>query len=304
MALMPYGIFRMMIYGMGMMGATITVPFVAGVLGLKPDARSFKVAFWATLPVFIVTNIGFRSAIHHWAYPVSLVVNVLVFLGMHMLQNKGLIVERRMEHKSVLGRLTWPNLADWLPTPRKVLAYSHDKLSQYGYNSTLFALFLPLNYMVPFFMYSYAHPGTYGWTLALKSISIFLCIGLFMKPYWPTRLLAYFPTYYHLTLLYCLPFVTTFLFLLGEQNVEWVVNIALSILFLIVLADWMSYIILTAMGIYLALMFHRLTIGPITLQLDLSTKYLLVYTCFFSTLIILLFARCREQHLAAKLREI
>ena len=145
-------IFSIVIYGMGIMGATITVPFVAGVLGLKTDPRSFKIALWGTIPVFIATQLWFNTAIKHWAYPVSLMVNVLLFLGTHGLQNQGFIVESRLDNRNVLRRLARPSLAAWIPTPRKLIEYSNRKLSQYGYNSTLFALFLSLNYMVPFFM--------------------------------------------------------------------------------------------------------------------------------------------------------
>ncbi len=85
---------------------------------------------------------------------------------------------------------------------------------------------------------------------------------------------------------------------------EWLINVAITILFLIVLVDWLSFVILSALGISLGFLFYQLAIGPINLQLDFSTGYLLVYTCFFATLIALIFSRRKEQHLAAKLREI
>jgi hypothetical protein len=117
-------------------------------------------------------------------------------------------------------------------------------------------------------------------------------------------LLPYLPTYWHLTLLYCLPFTSTVMSLLTQGSVKWLINVALTIMFLIVLVDWLSFVILTALGIALGSLFYTLAIGPIQLQLDFSTGYLLVYTCLFFTLIALLFAGRREQHLEAKLREI
>jgi Sodium:solute symporter family len=302
--LRTFSIFGMAIYGMGMMGATITMPFVAGVLGLKTAPQSFKVALWITIPTFIVTNLLFGAEIHHWAYPISFMVNVIVFFGMHVLQHKGFMVETHMGNKKLLWRPTWSGLTEWLPTPRKLLAYSHQKVYQYGTDSILFALFLSLNYMVPFFMYSYSNPAIYGWVLAVKSISIFLCLGLFLKPYWPPKLLEYFPVYYHLTLLYCLPFVTTFLFLLEERNIEWVVNIVLSIMFLIVLVDWTTFLGLSMLGVLLAIGLYKLGIDAVSIHMDLDTRYTLTYAITFSTLIGLLFSRRREQHLEAKLREI
>ncbi|MFM2428271.1 MAG: hypothetical protein RL012_155 [Bacteroidota bacterium] len=296
MTLVAHSIFGIVVYGMGMMGAAITVPFVAGVLGLKTDPKSFKIALWVTIPVFIATNLQFSAEIHHWAYPVSLIVNVLTFFGTHVLQNKGFMLEKRMSvgNQRLLWRPTWSGWTRWLPTPRKLLAYSHQKVSQYGTDSTLFALFLSLNYMVPFFMYSYSNPSIYGWILAIKSISIFLCLGLLLKPYWPPKLLAYFPAYYHLTLLYCLPFVTTFIFLLEERNIEWVVNVALSILFLIVLVDWTTFLGLSVLGVLLAIVLYKLGIDAVSIHMDLDTRYTLIYAITFSTLIGLLFARRKQ----------
>ena len=94
------------------------------------------------------------------------------------------------------------------------------------------------------------------------------------------------------------------MFLLTQGSVEGLINVAITILFLIVLVDWVSFILLTSLGLALGFLFCQLVIGPIMLQLDFSTGYLLVYTCIFSPLIALLFARRREQHLEAKLREI
>jgi hypothetical protein len=75
-------------------------------------------------------------------------------------------------------------------------------------------------------------------------------------------------------------------------------------MFLIVLVDWLSFVILSALGVALGFLFYQLAIGPINLNLDFSTGYLLVYTLTFSTLIALLFSRRKEQHLEAKLHEI
>jgi len=143
------------------------------------------------------------------------------------------------------------------------------------------------------------------WELrCLRLVGATLCGLLIVKDKWPESLLPYLPTFWHLTLLYCLPFTSTVMFLLTQGSVEWLINVALTIMFLIVLVDWMSFIILTVLGVAVGFLFYTLAIGPIDLHLDFSTGYLLVYTCFFSTLVALLFARRKEQHFAAKLREI
>ncbi len=296
LSLRSHSVFNIVIYGIGIMGATITIPFVAGVLGLKTDPRSFKIALWVTIPVFIATNLGFSTEIHHWAYPVSLIVNLLAFLGTHAIQNKGFMIERRTnKHTYVLWRPTRSGWHTWLPTPQKLIEYSQRRVAKYGESSTLFALFLSLNYMIPLFMHGHSNPATYGWILAIKSISIFLCLGLLLKPYWPSKLLAYFPTYYHLTLLYCLPFVTTFLFLLEEHSIEWVVNVALSILFLIVLVDWVTFFGLSILGVLLAIGLYKIGMDAGSIPMDVDTRYTLTYAITFSSFIGLLFARRKQK---------
>ncbi|MCU0318357.1 MAG: HD domain-containing protein, partial [Amoebophilaceae bacterium] len=59
--------------------------------------------------------------------------------------------------------------------------------------------------------------------------------------------------------------------------------------------DWLSFVMLTTIGIALGSLFYTLAIGPIQLQLDFSTGYLLVYQGIFATLIGLLFARRKQK---------
>jgi hypothetical protein len=77
--------------------------------------------------------------------------------------------------------------------------------------------------------------------------------------------------------------------------VEWIVNVALSIMLLIVLTDWLTFIQLSAIGIMLAMGVYKLGFGSLTASIDIDTKYTLVYTLTFSTLIGLLFARRKQK---------
>ncbi|MHA7878070.1 MAG: HD domain-containing protein, partial [Bacteroidota bacterium] len=130
--------------------------------------------------------------------------------------------------------------------------------------------------------------------LYLRVIGGMACGLLIVRDKWPKTLLNYLPTFWHLTLLYCLPFTSTVMFLLTQGSVEWLINVAITIMFLIVLVDWVSFILLTTLGIALGYLFYQTAIGPVSLQLDFSTGYLLVYQAIFATLIGLIFARRRQ----------
>ncbi|MEL6358368.1 MAG: hypothetical protein AAFQ01_00335, partial [Bacteroidota bacterium] len=164
------------------------------------------------------------------------------------------------------------------------------------------ALFIGFSYMVPFYMHSYTAPDTYTWLLIIRSVGALLCIGLLLRYHWPDRLLPYFSGYYYLTLLYCLPFVTTFLFFLEGNSTEWLLNVGLSIMLLIVLVDWAMFIWLSVLGVALAIGLYKLGIAPLTIHMDIETKYTLAYAVTVSTLIGLLFARRKEQRITQERR--
>ena len=276
-----------------------TIPLVAGIMGLKTEARSFLVSSLTTITVFILSTFCLRN---EFIMPLAVATNLLSFFGVHYFHNQGFAIATRAKPQQEdniwqpIRKGTSKRFNNLLPTPNKLLRYSQDRVAKYGANPTLFALFIAFNYMIPFFMHSYADLAMYNWLLAIRGIGTLLCVGLLLKSQWPKRLLPYFPVYYHFSLLYCLPFVTTFLFLLEGGNIEWLLNVALAIMLLIVLSDWATFIGLSILGIALALGLYKLGIGSLAVSMDIDTAYALVYALTFSTLIGLLFARRKQKN--------
>ena len=272
LALAVDNIFTMVVYGTGIMGASITFPFIAGVMGIKKDARAFQIALIVTLPIFIATNLLLSTEMQHLVFPISVIVNAIVFLGTHIMSHGGIVLERRNEESK----------GQW-----KTYSYTYEP------KQVLFALFICFNYMVPYFMYT--NQG--GMTMfMLKFLGALLCVGLLLQPYWPNKLKRYFDSYWHFCLLYCLPFTTTVLYLLNGGGLEWTVNIALSIMLLLNLVDWKRFMVLLLTGIVLGVLYVR----PGSLSYE--NTHMLVYAITFSTLVGLLFARRKEQHITQERR--
>jgi Na+/proline symporter len=291
-------------------GPLLAFPFFTGILGLKPDRRAFYVATAVTLSVFLLGKLLLPEQHAHFLPIICVVASGLTFFTVHLVRNRGFAVVR---YEATAGQTyVWqpqghelPHLLQRLiPTPKRMLRYSQQQVAQYGAPYVLFGAFCCINFTLPYFMWEHGTPGSYALMLYLRVLGGLACGLLIVRDKWPQSLLPYLPTFWHLTLLYCLPFTSTVMFLLTQGSVEWLINVALTIMFLIVLVDWMSFVILTVLGVALGLLFYTLAIGPIDLQLDFSAGYLLVYTCLFSTLVALLFARRKEQHFAAKLRAI
>ena len=300
-ALISSNIIKLGFYAESILGATLTIPLIAGILGLKPDAKSFFIAMFMALAAFIGAVLYLPEAQQYLAPAVAIVANGLAFFGAHFMQNDGFKVVKWEEGASVPWKTKWHGLQKWFTKdlPKDLLHYSKNKVKAYGASYVMFAVFCCFNYVVPLFMWTHKNMPHYITLFVIRLIAGGLCVGLLAKEYWPARLKPYFPAYWHFTLLYCLPMMTTLMFIVMGGSAEWIVNIALSIMLLILLVDWLTFILLSVGGVALGILFHHLLIAqgvlaPVSIT-GFSTIYLLIYTCVFATLIGLLFARKKEE---------
>ncbi len=285
----------------GFTGPMLMFPLIAGILGLKPEKSTFYIAMGVTIGVFISSHLFLPKEQIHLATLASIIANGISFFGAHVIQHKGFAIilrngEGATEHiwrpkkKPLLEQLQ-----RYAPTLQNILQYSQLSVQKYGAPYVLFGVFCCFNFTLPYFMYAHESKQIYELTLYIRLIGALACGLLVVKEKWASYLLPYLPTFWHLTLLYCIPFTSTVMFLLTQGSTEWLINVTLTIMFLIVLVDWMSFFILTGLGIALGFLFYTQVVGPIDLKLDFTTGYLLVYQGIFATLIGLLFARRRQQ---------
>jgi len=293
-------LFELITYGLTLFIPFITLPFLAGFMGLKGDAFSFFSAAFASLITFFVAKFSLGQPIEFIAL-LSMIVNGVVFFGVHYIKNGRFVtIEPSWREKEEMKGLTL--ISSWKkglrgagPIFSSIRNYSIKRVNRYGSRHTLFGAFFCLNYMVPIFMWTYEEPPYYLAMFILRVIGGLLCVGLLLRGYWPAKWQQYFPSYWHLTIVYCLPFMATAMFLLVGGTSEWLVNVTITILLLTWLVDWLSFFIMSFIGIFLGslfgLSFSYLLNIPFTslINLDYASSYLLGYTCFFCTLLGLVF---------------
>jgi len=235
----------------------------------------------------------------------SIIVNVILFFVLHFRQHSGgvSVAYEGKQAAKPSRKPTWmavkARLSACVPTSKNIIRYSQKRVSKYGANYTTFAAFLCLNYILPYFMWTTGEVYRCNTLTTIRFLGIVTCILLLLKDYWPTRALKYFPTYWHTAVMYVLPFSTTLSFLIIGGTAEWLINIALAIVMLSAVVDWLSGIILTVLGVGLGAIFYHVffsVLGDMTpFSIDLVTMHQLTYTCIFSTSIGLLFFRRREK---------
>ncbi|MEM7055480.1 MAG: HD domain-containing protein [Bacteroidota bacterium] len=278
-------------------GPLLAFPLFGGILGLKPDKQAFYIASGVTVGAFLLTKFLLPAVQSYFSVLISVVSNGIVFLGIHALHNKGFSIVNRTEEVDYLNDRTKDPIAklkECISMPWRIASYSQRRVAKYGAPYMLFGLVFAAYYIIPAFIWEHREPTIWELILYLRLIGALACGLLLVKDIWPKYLLPYLPAFWHLTLLYCLPFTSTLMLLLTQGSVEWLINVAITIMFLIVLVDWVGFLLLTALGVGLACLFYTQVVGPTNLQLDFSTSYLLFYQGIFATLIGLLLA-CRKQ---------
>ncbi|MEM7383287.1 MAG: sodium:solute symporter family protein, partial [Bacteroidota bacterium] len=277
----------------------LAFPLFTGVLGLKPDGHAFYIAGGVAIVVLLLADFLLPAELDNFSPLISVVANGIVFLGVHVIRNKGFAIVSRTQEKEFLWKPQCANIfthfKQFFPTPRLIVKHSQEQVAKYGAPYILLGVFYIVNYIVPYFMWEHDSARSYTLMLYLRFIGAMACGLLVVKDKWPSFLVPYLPIFWYCTLLYCIPFTNTVMFLLTQGSVEWLINVAIAIMFLIVLVDWLSFVLLTVAGIALGFLFYTQVVGPLDIQLDFSTRYLLVYQGIFATLIGLLFARRRQQ---------
>ncbi|OJW71472.1 MAG: hypothetical protein BGO68_03715 [Candidatus Amoebophilus sp. 36-38] len=69
-----------------------TIPMIAGIMGLKTDAKSFFVSLIATGITFFIGKLFLPDL---WFMPVTIVINAASFFGAHYIQNKGFLTVKQ-----------------------------------------------------------------------------------------------------------------------------------------------------------------------------------------------------------------
>ncbi|MFN5382292.1 MAG: sodium:solute symporter, partial [Alphaproteobacteria bacterium] len=95
----------------------------------------------------------------------------------------------------------------------------------------------------------------------MKGMAAILCFGLCIYEFHltPRQQKVYMPIYWNLVLLYCFPFLSTYIALVYEGSMPWMINLMLSTILLYVFGGWMTMIGLSLMGGAAAYMLFKLT---------------------------------------------
>jgi signal transduction histidine kinase len=184
---------------------------------------------------------------------------------------------------------------------KKTLLLLDQKVEAFGGQYKAFSLFgivsYPLSYVILYYFNSQINES-----IEVRLIAFLLCIPLLFTEHWPIKVKKYLSLYWFLTLLYCLPFLATYMLLKNQISIEWLMNIALGVFLLILLVDWIVFIILLSLGILLGYLLFIVSGQELILKSTFSQISLASYIYFYAIIIGLIFSRSHQRNHQEKLQ--
>jgi Histidine kinase-, DNA gyrase B-, and HSP90-like ATPase len=281
---------------MGFFFPVVTIPFVSGILGLKTNPKSFYIPCFLTLVTYFLCQLYFK--LDYLTPLISLGVNFVSFFITNVITNKGFAFVKREEDKEdqiVHWIPTFTKIKNAIfniiPTPSKLYNLSRREEMKNGSQNMIFGIYACINFILPYFLWDHEDPAKYELMTNLRFVGGVMAGLLIVKDAWNDFFKPYFHLFWHLTLLYSLPFIATVMFLLTKGDMAWLMNIGISIFFLIMLTSNKVFLILSPLGTILGIYFYKYFVGPIEISsFGFEVNYHLVYQIIFPTSIGLLFA--------------
>ena len=275
-------------------GPLLLIPFLSGLMGLKPEKKAFYRAAVVTIVAWVACKLLLPEDYDYLTTLLCIIVNGIAFFGTHFYINKGFkTVDRSGEQplssytpaSSLLARFT----------SKKILAYIQKQMHVEEYPYVVTGIFCLLNLIVPHFLWDQVIKVHTKCVLVAHVVGGMLCVLLMAKEKWSSFFQARcLPIVFYLTLFYCLPFTSTLMFIISRGDSCWLANILLSLTALVVLVDWGMFFLLSMLGIGLSLLLYP-HFGPIDLEWHTSSYCLGIHQVLFSFLIAIFFARRKEK---------
>lgn len=119
-------------------------------------------------------------------------------------------------------------------------------------------LVVVIGFPLYFLIWHYLFPQPYE-NLPLRLLGSAIGVPVVLVKHWPERLRRYLPAYWHLAILYVLPFFFTFMLLKNDGNSVWLMSALAAAFIMVLLLDWLNLFIQSIAGASLAWLAYVLT---------------------------------------------
>lgn len=292
-------IFDMVIGSRFLWVSLISFPLLAGLLGFKASRRSFLFGMFSGMLSYAFWHLFFQKELGVESIVVGFMANAFVFLLTHAIETRKVSSFNKApcckSHYWALFKSLPQVLREYKPIWPNILRFSSTRTELHGAQYSLFGFFACFNFFLPYMMWNHTNEALCFHVTIMRFFGGFLCCFLCFSQGWPSWLKRYLPIYWHLTLLYSIPFLMTFM--VFESNASWssLNNMLLGLFLLGLLVDWISFLTIFALGVLLACMLFSWVgeLSGISFNSDQASWALYMYS--FAAAIGMLFSRANAK---------
>lgn len=183
----------------------------------------------------------------------------------------------------------------------RLAAISEERVEEYGARYVAFGVFSAVNYLIPMYMWSEWHANDVS-VYVVRIVAIVLSFILAVSDSWDDSLKKYRPLFWHFTVMFCLPFLVTFMLLFEGVTLYWIVNINIAVLLGVILLDFASFIAVYSVGVVLGVLVSYLLGHTSNVELPNYLVYPYFYMMVFVLGILIIFARDLSKKYSIRLK--
>lgn len=144
------------------------------------------------------------------------------------------------------------------------------QMERYGEHYYYLGVFGLTYYLTSSLAFTFGKNSIQDLLISLRLGALAICFALCIhEVYLPQKLRdKYMPLIWHVSLFYCLPFLSFYTVLVSGLNAPWMINLMLSEFLLYVLAGWHVCIILSIIGLLCSLLLFAYTSYTVVLQIN------------------------------------
>jgi len=304
-ALMDYDLLPLVFMTQSFYIPIIDVPLILAILGFRSTTKSVLIGMGASFISVIIWRSYFMDTGVDSILP-GTVVNFIFFLGSHYLLNQkgGWIITKNNEsftslsskNQSIIDRLTEKikefNLIVFLKnnSPKNELIY------------TGFGIFCTISTICT--MYSIANAiGTQNEGIILYTYEIMLILSVCFATYpiWPSSLKKEIITQiaWNFNIFFMLIFCSGFFLMLSNFSHQQLVVFIINIIVAAILTRWKLVLVMIISGIYLSFKAYKYYANIDSLDINMTSTSLIIYTFLLSSAAIVIFLKPKQEYLEA-----
>lgn len=111
----------------------------------------------------------------------------------------------------------------------------------------------------------------------LRLFGFIFSVPLLFIDYWPDSAKRYKIPYWYFTILYCLPFYGTYMFIANFGSNIWYAKAIMGLFWLLLITDWLTFVAILSVGVLTGWATHYLVNGPSQLDTRIMTELVINY---------------------------